>query len=306
MALDIKQIESEIIEETKQGKLLFPESSALGGIKDVIITNIKGPSLYVTPSDYPLEGKEVVEIAVDCVNGLQDYLKVLVSQGFLYTPELIINPQENPFLQSFQFNQKVFIRPVKDCGDRFVIYGKVYFNIGISADFTFNKDYLKSSRFRRGYSVQGNRFNVERSEILFRIYQDDIGKCGTLAMEVLSQQLEPITSSRLKRICKDREIKEKRLDPNLLSSLAHIYHYEEGLVAKTIVKSFLYKNRERFGLNNDDIVSWSPRGYNLDDYKAMQQVQKHGPDIAIAFYSFKSWNLDEFLDGSFAKRFEEK
>ncbi|MBR9704004.1 hypothetical protein GOV12_01225 [Candidatus Pacearchaeota archaeon] len=279
-------------------------ASAQGYVPVDIYVSSSEPRKYV---EYYSDDEELPSLKepLKVFEGIQKNLKDLIEMGIIKTPDIKIVRKDPGVLKTFEDNQDINIVPVKNLGYNSDVSGKVWYENCISENFSFNWNINESTRYKRGYEVlQNGLLDVKREGIFVNMSATGASLFGTVPMELLSSQLEPFTSSRLMR-----RLIELGGDPRMkgedMKRICSELSYDEGLLSKTIVKHALASNSRELGLDMDDVMSFNPRGNNCDDCHALERVFEYGPLRGVSFYLGQSWNLDEFLDGSYIERFRE-
>jgi len=154
---------------------------------------------------------------------------------------------------------------------------------------------------------------VFRSPIWFNPKSSVVEGVGRVPLEVMINLLEPFTSQRiLYRVDEflgeaiermndaERMGRDEEIGPMLIAAsdqykeIINLGLYEEKNVVLAIVKCWLKKNKERFGLRSDVEVSrWEPfndEGSELSDSLQRDFLNRFSPSDLVQFYSNSAWN----------------
>ncbi len=265
------------------------------------------------------EAKQFLDIAMEGVNNLDEYLseaEYLAEREF--HPERDIDFQlptcykdfDEPRLNSFYYDQRIIVKPVKNFVRETGVSANVFFDGGIyKCNFKLVEN--KSMKLRRWYGLEEiavhekdreileSFITVQRFPILFNtnFINDEFYKHSYLAYDILSNQLEPFTTQNvLKQVKKmtgreDSEISEEDFKKIKKQKLG-----EEDLVCDAIIRGWLYES----GFNGDDVFSHGPADIPTKERnKAFKQIIKKRPENVISYYGGRKWNLKNFLDGDF-------
>lgn len=300
MIIQEERLKERIRREILSGAILIPPPM-LGDNKlptNVEITNIKTKE-FVEFLTTGLE--EIKDIALQGVSSLQDY----VGEAELKNPDIrfeIPNSKEEleiPKLDSFEFDDRIIIKPVDSVGYEHEVSGKANFK-SIESRFQFTQKNYTTTHFKRVYALGPDLIpNIQRLPLIWSVKSlSKTDKIASLALEVLTIQLEPITSSRVKyRIMAGYPpSSEGNVYFNCTNQLAQ---YEESLVAVGITRAWLSDKAGEFGLSEDDIKKWLPRNlYPARLELALKQVREYSATRVIHAYKTNLFNLTAFLDGS--------
>ena len=177
-------------------------------------------------------------------------------------------------------------------------YGPVVLNFAIT------RDSCVFSNASRTYEVNSDQpIGVNRFPILLATDADNLNTRANLSFEVLCQQLEPRTSSRI-AYALQQEAPNGTSPKDYVNNLTQRGALEERLVAEAILKLWLLKTRKQFGLDLDAILEYSPASKdcpNVDKTQLLAAVQRIGTENTISFYASKQWSLPVFLDESYTR-----
>jgi len=301
--IELKAIAKDAKEKILTGviKILPPMLGDPRPPKDAEVSRVSSGEVFFTALDTAESSQQSIDYALKGVEGIRTYL----AETGLKHPEIeFLKTFQNsnllrPILPSFEFDNKVFVRPVAKVGTKYRVEGIASFGSSPIENPKFSFDYYQevSAKSRRGYACENNELFVKRYPIILPDNPNNrVSKLASLGLEVLCNQLEPITSSRLAyNLLQGAPNDMGKQD--YLTNMAGRFVYEERLMACALVKAWLLSSSENF--ETSEILNWAPFGIDTGlPIETLRKIQANPGNIVQA-YSAKAWSLTSFLQGLF-------
>jgi len=119
-----------------------------------------------------------------------------------------------------------------------------------------------------------------------------------LAYEVLSNQLEFFTSSKIERDLNDQS--SRGIDKNTFRKIVISRTFDESLLSEGIIRCWLFDNMDKNGFSRDEIRDWSPSGVRRKEaQEVVPAIGKIGGASNAAFaYRVLDVGLRDIVEGS--------
>ncbi len=307
----VKQLIQRISESAVSGALQI-DSPLYGDTRKAAPTefrviDISEPEIYFKPTQDP---KKAAQSIADATQGL----KIFRSYFSPYLEKPVIGfqiPQtkeraDKPIIPSFSFDKRVFVSCVEDLAFKYNVSAR-HVTFGIHGETTFGYSEGATANTKRDYAPvlgQKTAVAVKRHPIFWDVTsKGKVDRIAVLALEVLANQIEPVTSSRIAHELEDPTEKDwKDFDDNM-SRVMGKNMFDESVLVSGLSKVCLLDTRNQTGLDEKEIYEWQPRELgNITSKELVKAIRRIGVKETLLFYNTTQWSIPALLDGLFNKR----
>ena len=245
--------------------------------------------------------------ATPCLKIFQDYFAFHLRKPIIgFQIPLTEERAYNPVMPTFAFDNHVFVSCVEDLAYNYKVKAK-YTVFGASGERTFNYLEGTNTNMKRMYSPalgRETKVAVSRYPIFYDIAQKNrIDKVAALALEVLANQIEPVTSSRIAHELEEPTEKDWGDFKGNLSRVTGNNLFNEAVIVSGLSKVCLLDTKSQTGLSEREIYDWQPRDIgDITPEELVEAVRRIGVKETLLFYNCKQWSVSAFLEGLFSKK----